>query len=100
MMRVIPVLADVAAATGGLLSLAIALVVGGVIGWLASIVMKTNAQMGLIANVVVGIVGSMAGHFLAGVVGIAETSTLGHLLVSLAGAIFLIIVLRFFRILR
>ena len=49
----------------------ISLVIGGVVGWLASIVMKTNAQMGLIANVVVGIVGSALGFWLAGVLGIA-----------------------------
>ena len=36
----------------------VTLVVGGIVGWLASILMKTNAQMGIIANVVVGIIGS------------------------------------------
>jgi len=39
----------------------ITLIIGGIVGWLASIVMKTNAQMGLIANVLVGIVGSFLG---------------------------------------
>ncbi len=34
----------------------ISLIIGGIVGWLASIVMKTNAQMGLIANVLVGAV--------------------------------------------
>ena len=43
------------------MNLIIQLIVGGIIGWLASIVMKTNAQMGLIANVIVGIVGSVIG---------------------------------------
>ena len=37
----------------------ISLIIGGIVGWLASIVMKTNAQMGLIANVAVGVVGSL-----------------------------------------
>jgi uncharacterized membrane protein YeaQ/YmgE (transglycosylase-associated protein family) len=37
------------------------LIVGGVVGWLASIVMKTNAQLGMIANIVVGIVGAGKG---------------------------------------
>ena len=36
-----------------------AIIIGGVIVWLASLVMKTNAQMGLIANIVVGVVGSL-----------------------------------------
>ena len=44
----------------------ISLIIGGIIGWLASIVMKTNAQMGLIANVLIGIVGSMLGFWIAG----------------------------------
>jgi uncharacterized membrane protein YeaQ/YmgE (transglycosylase-associated protein family) len=48
----------------------ITLVIGGVIGWLASIIMKTNAQMGIIANVLVGIVGSMLGYWVAGLLGI------------------------------
>jgi uncharacterized membrane protein YeaQ/YmgE (transglycosylase-associated protein family) len=39
----------------------VAVIIGGVIGWLASLIMKTNAQMGLIANIVVGVVGSLIG---------------------------------------
>ncbi len=35
----------------------VTIVIGGIVGWLASMVMKTNAQMGLIANVIVGIIG-------------------------------------------
>ena len=53
------------------MNLIISLVIGGIIGWLASIVMKTNAQMGIIANVLVGIVGGALGHWLAGMLGIA-----------------------------
>jgi uncharacterized membrane protein YeaQ/YmgE (transglycosylase-associated protein family) len=49
----------------------VAIVIGGVIGWLVSLVMKTNAQMGLIANIVVGVVGSLIGHWTAGALGIA-----------------------------
>ena len=44
------------------MALIVTLIVGGIIGWLASIVMKTNAQMGMIANIVVGIVGSWLGR--------------------------------------
>ena len=40
------------------------LVVGGLIGWVASMIMKTDAQQGVILNVVVGIVGSMLGGWL------------------------------------
>jgi uncharacterized membrane protein YeaQ/YmgE (transglycosylase-associated protein family) len=42
----------------------IAIVMGGVIGWLASIVMKTDAQQGIFLNIVVGCVGSILGRFL------------------------------------
>jgi len=43
------------------------LIVGGIIGWLASIVMRTDAQQGIFLNIVVGIVGAfIAGLFIAG----------------------------------
>lgn len=75
------------------MNLIISLIIGGVIGWLASIMMKTNAQMGLIANVLVGIVGSALGFWLAGVLGIAAGGSFGSFLVSLAGAAILIFLL-------
>jgi uncharacterized membrane protein YeaQ/YmgE (transglycosylase-associated protein family) len=48
------------------MNLIIWLVIGGVIGWLASIVMKTNAQQGIVLNVVVGIIGAVLGGWLMG----------------------------------
>ena len=51
----------------------ITLIIGGVVGWLASLLMKADAQMGLIANVLIGIVGSMLGYWLAGLMGVAAT---------------------------
>ena len=75
------------------MNLIISIVIGGIIGWLASIVMKTNAQMGIIANVLVGIVGGALGHWLAGQLGIAAGG-IGGFLVALAGAIILIAILR------
>lgn len=53
----------------------IALVVGGIIGWLASMVMNRDASMGVVANVIVGCVGSILGRFLLGFFGIGG----GHL---------------------
>ncbi len=47
----------------------VALVMGGIIGWLASKVMNTDAQQGIFLNIVVGCVGSMLGRFLYGLVG-------------------------------
>jgi len=72
----------------------LSLIVGGIVGWLASMLMKTNAQMGLVANVLVGVVGSMLGFWLAGLVGFAACGTVARLLVSIAGAALLIFVLQ------
>ncbi len=75
------------------MGLIIALVIGGIVGWLASIVMKTNAQMGLIANVLVGIVGSSIGFWLAGLLGIAPGGIL-RFIVAVIGAALLIFILQ------
>ncbi|HLE43981.1 MAG TPA: GlsB/YeaQ/YmgE family stress response membrane protein [Methylomirabilota bacterium] len=72
----------------------VAIIIGGIIGWLASIVMKTNAQMGLIANIVVGVVGSLIGRWGAGALGIAAAGTLASWIISLVGAVVLIAILR------
>jgi uncharacterized membrane protein YeaQ/YmgE (transglycosylase-associated protein family) len=72
----------------------ISLIIGGLVGWLASIVMKTNAQMGMIANVLVGIVGSMLGFWAAGMLGIAPSGGILRFVVAVAGAALLIFVLR------
>jgi uncharacterized membrane protein YeaQ/YmgE (transglycosylase-associated protein family) len=82
------------------MSFIVAIVIGGIIGWLASKVMKTDAQMGLLANIVVGVVGSVLGHWLAGALGIAAFGSLGSFIISLLGAVVLIAILRalgFFR---
>jgi uncharacterized membrane protein YeaQ/YmgE (transglycosylase-associated protein family) len=71
----------------------ISLIIGGVVGWLASIVMKTNAQMGWIANVLVGVVGSLLGFWIAGLLGIAPTGGILRFVVALAGAVLLIFIL-------
>jgi uncharacterized membrane protein YeaQ/YmgE (transglycosylase-associated protein family) len=75
------------------MNLIITLIIGGIVGWLASIVMKTNAQMGLVANILVGIVGSFLGFFLAGLIGIAPENAIPRFLVSLVGAALLIFIL-------
>lgn len=72
----------------------ISLILGGIVGWLASIVMKTNAQMGIIANVLVGVAGSLLGFWLAGLMGIAATGGILRFVIALAGAAILIFVLR------
>jgi uncharacterized membrane protein YeaQ/YmgE (transglycosylase-associated protein family) len=72
----------------------VSLIIGGIVGWLASIVMKTNAQMGLIANVLVGIVGSALGFWLAGVLGIAPSGGILGFVVAIVGAVVLIFILQ------
>jgi len=71
----------------------IQLIVGGVVGWLGSILMKTNAQMGLVANIIVGILGSMLGGWLAGKLGIAESGIMVYV-VAVGGAVLLILILK------
>ncbi len=71
----------------------ISLIIGGIVGWLASIIMKTNAQMGLIANILIGIVGSLLGFWIAGLLGIAPTGGILRFLIALAGAVLLIFIL-------
>jgi uncharacterized membrane protein YeaQ/YmgE (transglycosylase-associated protein family) len=76
------------------MNLIISLIIGGIVGWLASIVMKTNAQMGIIANIIVGIVGSVLGFWLAGVLGLGASGAVAQWLVSIVGAAILIFILK------
>lgn len=78
------------------------LIIGAFVGWLASIVMKTNGQQGLLLNIIVGIAGAfVAGVFLTPLLGIATINqnnfSLPGLLVSLMGAIILLAVVSLFR---
>jgi uncharacterized membrane protein YeaQ/YmgE (transglycosylase-associated protein family) len=75
------------------MNLIIQLIVGGIIGWLASIVMKTNAQMGLIANIVVGIIGAGLGGWLSGQLGMGGGPAMSWVM-AVVGAAILIAVLR------
>jgi uncharacterized membrane protein YeaQ/YmgE (transglycosylase-associated protein family) len=70
------------------------IVIGGIVGWLASILMKTNAQMGLLANIIVGIVGSALGFWISGLLGLAATSPFAGYIISVAGAAILIFILK------
>ena len=72
----------------------VTLVVGGIIGWLASMLMKTDKQMGIIANVVVGIIGSSLGFWLAGIVGLAAYGRIAQWAVAVVGAAVLIWILK------
>ena len=78
------------------------LVIGGIIGWLASMIMRTNAQQGLILNIVVGIVGAMLGGWLISpLVGVPtinqDAFSMPAMLVSLIGAVILLGVVNLIR---
>lgn len=78
------------------------LVIGGVIGWLASLVMRTDGQQGLFLNVVVGIVGAMLGGFLIAPLLGSSTINQGNfslpgLLVSFLGAVILLAIVNLIR---
>ncbi len=78
------------------------LVVGGIIGWIASIIMRTNAQQGIFLNIIVGIVGAFLGGWLGGMLGYGSSINSGDfsltgLLTSLVGAIVLLAIVNLFR---
>ena len=84
------------------MNLIIWLIVGGIVGWLASIVMKRDAQQGIILNIVVGIVGAfLAGLFISPLLGIPNINSgslsVGSLLVSLVGAVILLAIVNLIR---
>ena len=72
----------------------IAIIVGGVAGWLASLVMARDASMGIFLNIIVGIIGAVIGNLLAGpLFGIdttIQTFNLPGFLVAIVGAIVLL----------
>lgn len=72
----------------------IALIVGGIAGWLASMVMNRNASMGIFWNIVVGCVGSVIGNAIAGpllgVSGSVQEFSLTGLLIAIVGAVVLL----------
>ncbi len=85
-----------------MINLIVWLVVGGVIGWIASLIMKTDAKQGLFLNIVVGIVGAMLGGWLlAPLFGTPtinqDNFSLPGLLVSLLGAIILLAIVNLVR---
>ncbi len=84
------------------MNLIIWLVVGGLIGWVASLMMKTDGQQGIFLNVIVGVVGAiLAGWFISPLVGIGtinqDNFSLPSLLVSLVGAVVLLAIVNLIR---
>lgn len=77
------------------------LIVGGIIGWLASIIMKRDGQQGILLNIIVGIVGSfLGGYLIAPMLGSGTANTgdfsIPGLLASLIGAVILLAIVNLF----
>ena len=71
----------------------IAIIVGGVAGWLASLVMNRDASMGIFWNIIVGIIGSVIGNLIAGAFGIGgsiQEFSLTGFIIAVIGAIVLL----------
>jgi len=84
------------------MNLIIWLIVGGLVGWAASLLMRTDAQQGIVLNVIVGIVGAaLAGFFVSPLLGLPTINqgvfSLGSLLVSLVGAVILLAIVNLVR---
>ena len=78
------------------------IVVGGLLGWIASMIMRTDAQQGMFLNVVVGIIGALLGGWLlAPLFGTGTINqndfSISSLLVSLLGAVILLAIVNLFR---
>ncbi len=79
------------------------IIVGGILGWIASKIMRTDAQQGILLNIVVGIVGALLGTWIwsllggeeSGVTG-GEVFDIGALLISLVGAVILLAIVNLF----
>jgi len=78
------------------------IIIGGILGWLASKVMRTDAQQGIILNIVVGIVGAaLAGFLLSPIFGVASIIaaplSIPSLLISFLGALILLAIVNLIR---
>ena len=71
------------------------LIVGGIVGWLASLIMRRDAQQGILLNIIVGIIGAvLAGWIFGG--GINEAITIRTYLFSIIGAVILLAIVNLF----
>lgn len=76
------------------------IIVGAIAGWLASIVMKTNAEQGLITDIIVGILGGLIGGFVLNALGVGGAVTglnIVSILVAFIGAVILLAIVRLVR---
>jgi uncharacterized membrane protein YeaQ/YmgE (transglycosylase-associated protein family) len=76
------------------MDLVMTLLTGGLVGWLASVVMAASRQLSMLGYILVGVVGSVVGGWLAGALGLAVRGSSGHWLVSFMGAALLVWIVR------
>jgi uncharacterized membrane protein YeaQ/YmgE (transglycosylase-associated protein family) len=83
------------------MNIIIYLIAGAIVGYIASRIMRTNSQQGLILDIVVGVVGAfVAGWFLTPIFGVGtinDAVTIPTMLVTLGGAIILLFIVRLLR---
>lgn len=76
------------------------ILVGALAGWVASLIMKTDQQMGVFANIIVGILGAFIGGWVIGLFGTAPAAgelNLGSILTAILGAVILLWIVKLFR---
>lgn len=73
------------------------LIVGGIVGWLASLIMRRDAQQGILLNIIVGIIGGFIGGWLLPMVGLNLQGWIGFLVTALIGAVVLLAIVNLFR---
>lgn len=72
------------------------LIIGGLAGWLAGLIMKGRG-FGLFGNIIVGIIGGILGGFLFGLLGLASVGLIGSLVTALVGAVVLLFIVGLFK---
>lgn len=76
------------------------IVIGGLAGWVASMIMKTNGSMGVLLNVIVGIVGAVVANLLLPLVGLSgstdDSSLVTKFIVALLGAVIILFIVKLF----
>jgi uncharacterized membrane protein YeaQ/YmgE (transglycosylase-associated protein family) len=72
------------------------LIIGGVAGWLAGLVMKGRG-FGVVVNIIVGIIGGIIGGFLFGLLGISSGGLIGSLITAFVGAVVLLFIVGYFK---
>lgn len=75
-----------------------AIIIGGLAGWVASMIMKTDGSMGILMNIIVGVVGAIIGNLLLPLLGVSGTTgfSIWSFVVALIGALILLFLVRLF----